>query len=238
MSAVDHPVPSPAVRRTGGVLALVGALLVSGFRLAHGDLPAADAPAALSFIHAHPLYAGVHVGAVIGVLISVAGLVLVAATVRTERARVLSGLAVASLLVGTAVYTVEHIADGITGQGLAGDWYAAVPAERGTTELSAGILFAILRGPSLAGIVLLWGLPVLLMALAVRADGGPRLLGAAGAAVGAPTVVGAVILLFAPDLFPGVLVYGVLATVLVQAWIASTGVWMLRTARAGSTLSA
>lgn len=237
MSAVDRPVPSPAVRRTGGVLALVGALLVSGFRLAHGDLPAADAPAALSFIHEHPLYAGVHIGAVTGVLISAAGLVLVAATVRTERARVPAGLAVASLLVGAAVYTVEHITDGITGQGLAGEWYA-VPAERATTELSAGILFAILRGPSLAGIVLLWGLPVLLMALAVRADGGPRLLGAAGAAVGALTVVGAVVLLFAPDLFPGVLVYGVLASILVQAWIASTGIWMLRNARAGSTLSA
>jgi hypothetical protein len=58
-------------------------------------------------------------------------------------------------------------------------------------------------------------------------EGYPVWLGWTGLAVGAVTVLGATALLLQPDFFPGVLVYGVLASVIVQLWslVLSVAAW-------------
>jgi hypothetical protein len=79
----------PRALRLGGGCVIIGSLAVGGFRLAHGDLPAADAEAALAFITEHPMYAGVHLGTVLGALVWVAGFVALSGTFRHGFARVL-----------------------------------------------------------------------------------------------------------------------------------------------------
>jgi hypothetical protein len=90
----------------------------------------------------------------------------------------------------------------------------------------------MLRGTSLTSIIVLWGVPLLLFGRAVLLEGYPAWLGWTGAAVGALTVLGTTALLLEPELFPGVLVYGLLASVAVQLWSLVLGAMMWR--RAGA----
>jgi len=89
-----------------------------------------------------------------------------------------------------------------------------------------------MRGPSLMAIVILWGLPLLLFGPALRLEGYPAWLGWTGVPAGAMTMLAATALLLQPELFPGVVVYGLLASVLVQLWSLVLGVVMWQ--RAGT----
>jgi len=144
-------------------------------------------------------------------------------------------LGAASVLVGIAVFTFEHITDGVAGQDLAEDWATATPADQANLELVAETAFTILRGPSLAGTIILWGLPLMLFGRAAMLERYPTWLGWAGLALGAVTVLGAAALLFSPDLFPGALVYGLLVSVIVQIWTLVLGITMWRRADVAST---
>jgi hypothetical protein len=93
----------PAALRLGGACVIVGSFAVSGFRLAHGDLPAADAEAALRFITERRMYAGVHLGTILGVLAWVSGFIALSGTLRYGFARVLGRLGAASMLFGLAL---------------------------------------------------------------------------------------------------------------------------------------
>lgn len=223
-----------AALRVGGVCAIAGSLAVPGFRLAHGDLPAADARAALAFITEHPAYAGVHLGTILGVLAWVCGFIALSGTLEHPIASLLGRLGAASVLVGAAVFIVEHSIDGVAGQALASAWAAALPVAQEDMVLAAQIAFTMIRGTSLLAIVALWGVPLGLFGRAVTLEGYPAWLGWTGLAAGAATVLGATALLLQPDLFPGVLVYGLLASVVVQLWSLALGIMMWR--RAGAAL--
>ena len=69
---------------------------------------------------------------------------------------------------------------------------------------------------------------MLLVGLSIRLDGYPAWLGILGTVIGAVTLTAAVGLCLWPSLFPGVLLYGVLASVVAQLWLAAVGVVMLR----------
>jgi hypothetical protein len=77
---------------------------------------------------------------------------------------------------------------------------------------------------------LMVGLPLLLLGTAMVLDSYPSWLGWIGAVIGAATAVAAVSLYLRPGLFPGFLLYGVLASVIAQLWLAGTGTAMLRRA--------
>src|SRR6266536_3443106 len=172
----------PAALKLGAGCTIAGALAIASFRLAHGDLPAADAPAALAFITRHPFYAGIHIGTILGVLAWAGGIVAFSAPLR-------SGLA-------------------------------------------ARTAFTILRGTSLTSILILWGVPLLLLGRAMLLDGYARWLGWTGLTVGAVIILAALALLLREELFPGVLLYGLLASIVVPLWSLALGVAMWR--RAGT----
>jgi len=69
-----------------------------------------------------------------------------------------------------------------------------------------------------------------LLGRALLVEGYPRWLGWSGAVVGAVTAVAAVTLVLAQSSFPGVLLYGLLVS-LVQLWSVALGVTMLRRGR-------
>jgi hypothetical protein len=217
--------------RLGGACAVAGSVAVAGFRLNHGDLPAADAHAALGFISVHPFYAGVHIGTILGILAWAAGFVTLMGTLTHGLGRVLGRLGAASVLVGAAIFGVEHSIDGITGQGLAEAWAVAAPPGQADLDLAAHTAFQMLRGPSLIAIILLWGLAPMLYSRAVMLEGYPAWLGWAGLAIGATTAAASVALLLREDLFPGVLLYGALVSLIAQLWSLALGIAMWRQAR-------
>jgi hypothetical protein len=205
-------------------------LAVLGFRLAHGDAPAYDAEAQLRYVAAHWGYAVVHLGTILGVLAWAAGVVALAGTFTRPSARLLGRLGAAGVLVGAAVFAFDFTVDGVAGQDLARAWAAAPPAARAELVRAARTALTMLRGTSLVAIILLWGLPLVLLGRALALEGYPAWLGWTGLAVGTATLLGATALLLQPDLFPGVLVYGLLASVAVQLWSVGLGGLMRRRA--------
>jgi hypothetical protein len=231
-----HATPTATAHLTalkvGAVCAVLGGLAIAGFRLLHGDLPAADAPAALAFITRHPFYAGIHIGTILGVLVWAGGIVALSGTLTSGQAGILGRVGTASMLVGAAVFIVDFSIDGVAGQDLATAWQAAPPAERPELELAARTAFTILRGTSLTSILILWGFPLLLLGRALLLEAYPAWLGWTGMAIGAVIIPAALGLLLREDLFPGVLLYGLLISIAVPLWSLALGLAMWRRATA------
>jgi hypothetical protein len=218
--------------RFGAIALIIGSIVVFVCRGLHGDLPAADAAAALAFIAARPIYAVVHLGAVLGIIVWVAGLVALANALPSPAATVLGRLGAALALVGAAVYTVDFSIDGFAGRALAEQWAAAPPAGRADLELSATTAFQMLRGTSLTAITILWGVPLILFGFALMRQGYAPWLGWSGVAVGGVTFFATVAEFLWPDFIPGVWIYGGLVS-LVQIWSAVLGVVLWRTRESG-----
>ncbi|WNQ11253.1 hypothetical protein MJA45_27250 [Paenibacillus aurantius] len=206
---------------------MAGSLLVLIFRGMHGDLPAGDAHAAMGFIAHHPFYKGVHLGAVVGVMVTVLGLVSFVGTLKNGSARLVGWLSASIASVGAAVHIMEHSIDGHAGETLAHTWEAASVAEQAGIEHSAGTIFVALHGPALVGISMLWALAVLLLARVSRLEGYRSWLFWSGSIVSALTFVLCLIQFLYPDFIPGVLIFGLLVS-LVQLWIFSLGAALWR----------
>jgi hypothetical protein len=219
--------------RVGAICVIAGSLAVFAFRLAHGDPPAATPEAHLQFVTDHPAYAGVHLGTILGVLVWVGGIIVLVGTFMDSLARLLGRWGTASVLIGAAIFGVDFTIDGVAGQDLARAWAAATPAGQADLVRAAHTATTMLRGPSLMAIVILWGLPLLLFGRAMMLEGYPTWLGWTGLVVGAVTILGATALLLQPELFPGVVVYGLLASVLVQMWSLVLGLVMWHRASTG-----
>lgn len=215
--------------RAGGVCAIVGAVVFAAVRLTHGDTPAADASAALDFVASRPTYAAVHVFAVLAALIGVLGLVALSGALTRAPAWLLGRAGVVTAVAGLAVFGVESTSEGLALPELA-DAAAADPAQRAEFVRAAHAVAAGTHGPSLIGMALLVGVPLILIGLALALEGYPAWLGWAGAVVGAATLITAVGLFLSPSLLPGALLYGVLASVLAPLWLAALGVVMVRRA--------
>jgi hypothetical protein len=222
----------PTALKLGAVCAVLGGLAIAGFRLLHGDLPAADPPAALAFITRHPFYAGIHIGTILGVLVWAGGIVTLSGTLTSGQAGILGRVGTASVLVGAAVFIVDFSIDGVAGQDLATAWQAAAPTARPALELAARTTFTILRGTSLTSILILWGIPLLLLGRALLLEAYPAWLSWTGMAIGAVTIPAALALLLREDLFPGVLLYGLLISIAVPLWSLALGQAMWRRATA------
>jgi hypothetical protein len=224
----DAQMPVRGYLKAGGVCAILGAVAFTTARLLHGDTPAADAQAALDFVAARPTYAAVHLFAVFAAVLTLAGLIALADSLTRPAARMLARVAGASALVGLAVFVVESTSEGLALPELADAAAQATPGDRADLVRAAQAVAAATHGPSLTAIALLFGVPLILLGRAMVLDTYPSWLGWAGTVVGAITLIAAAGLFLAPALFPGALLYGVLASVIVQAWWLATGVLMLR----------
>ncbi|MGW6501435.1 hypothetical protein [Nonomuraea angiospora] len=156
-------------------------------------------------------------------------------TTRTHDKLVVRGrLARAAALIGAAVFITDFTIDGVTGQDLAHAYASAAPADQPQLEHVAQTAFAMLRGTSLVSIAILWAVPLMLLSPALRRDGYPSWLTWAGLLAGALSFTAAVALLFQPELFPGVLLYGLLASIVMPLWSVALGLTMWRHARVAS----
>lgn len=219
--------------RIAAICLVVGSAAGLFFRMMHGDVPAGDPHAALQFIGAHPFYAGVHLGEVLSVILSVIGFVLLSSTLTDRKAVLVSWLAVAVLLVGAAVHVVDFTIDGHAGQTLANVWQTASPLQRTELEQAAGTVYTALHGPALVSISLLWGLATLLFAWAVRHEQYPSWLHRTGVIASALTCIAALAQYLHADLVPGFLIFGLLV-LLVQIWTICLGATVFRRNRHGA----
>lgn len=80
-------------------------------------------------------------------------------------------------------------------------------------------------------VALLYGAGLLGLGMAVLADGRRAGLGWSGVVIGALTLVAAAAQFLDPDLLPGALVYGALASILAQLWLVALAVHLLRAVR-------
>src|SRR5688572_24118535 len=215
----SSPMPARGTLKAGGVCVVLGAVVFATARLLHGDTPAADAEAALDFVAARPTYAAVHLFAVFAAVLTLAGLVGLSGSLTRPSAWMLARVAVASALVGLAMFGVESTSEGLALPELADAAARATPDERDNLIQAAQAVAAATHGPSLIAMALLFGVPVVLLGRAMVLDAYPSWLGWAGIVVGAVTLSAAAGLFLAPTLFPGALLYGALASVIVQAWL-------------------
>lgn len=225
-------VPARLNHQVGGACLVAGAAIFCTARLLHGDTPAGDAAKALAFVHERPIYPLVHVVAALAMLLTLTGLMALARSFARPAAWLTGQSALVCALAGWAVFTVESTSEGLGLPVLAEAAAAADPAARLELVTAARAVAAGTYGPSLMGMGLMVGLPLLLTGSAMVLDSAhSSWLGGAGTVVGAVTTLSATALFFQPGLFPGFLLYGVLASLLAQLWLVSLGVTMLRKVR-------
>ena len=219
--------------KTGGVCLLIGTLAFATARLLHGDTPAADADAALAFVAGRSTYAAVHLGAVLAATTIAIGLMALAGSLTRPSAWLLGRAGTTTAVIGTAIFGVESTSEGLALPELASAAQAD-PGQRADIVNVARAVAAATHGPSLVAIALFIGATLLLIGWSIRLEGYPAWLGIVGAIIGAVTLTAAVALYLRPSLFPGALLYGVLASVVAQLWLAAVGAVMLRRAISGS----
>ena len=222
-----RPAVSAALNlKSGGVCLIVGAVGFAIWRLLHGDTPAADAQAALNFVQNRPIYPAVHIFAVLAALVVVIGLLALTRSLSRPGSWLIGQAAVISATVGLAIFGVESTSEGLALPALARAALTADPSQRIEFVRAARAVAAATHGPSLVALALLIGIPLLLLGIAMVRDLYPSWLGWAGVVVGGATLLAAIGLFLVPSLFPGFLLYGVLASVVAQLWLVMTGLVM------------
>ena len=213
--------------RIGAVCVVVGSVIVLAFRTAHGDLPTDTGEAALGYVASYPIYALVHLGDLLGVLLWAGGLVALSGSLTHRVAWAVGRLGAASALVGAGIHIAEFSIDGYALPTLAATWAAASPSERPDLELGARLVLVAIGGPSTIALVVLWGSTLVLYGLAVKKEGYSIWLGWTGVISGAVIAVLGTIQFLKPNIFPGVLFYGG-GTWVSQIWTFVLGVAMWR----------
>jgi hypothetical protein len=213
--------------RLGGGLAVLGALGYLVSALWHGDLPDQTTEIALEHIADRPEWHLVHLIGILSVLLWVGAL---AYSLSRGPSWLLGRMAVLAVVIGAAVFIVDYSIDGYELKNVADAWQAASAPEKEDELLVAEAMFGILGGTFRSFIAWLYGLPYLLLGLAVAlSDEYPRWLGWVAAAAGAGAVVaGTTLFLDVPFVtFP--LLFGGFVIPL-NIWLAVMGLLMWRRA--------
>ena len=93
--------------KTGGVCLLIGTLAFATARLLHGDTPAADADAALTFVAGRSTYATVHIVAVLAATTIAIGIMALAGSLTRASAWLLGRAGTTTAVIGAAIFGVE-----------------------------------------------------------------------------------------------------------------------------------
>jgi len=166
------------VLRLGGVLAVLGALGYLVSALWHGDLPDHTTEIALQHIADRPEWHLIHLIGIVSVLLGVGAFVALAYSLSRGPSWLLGRMAVFAVVLGAAVFLVDYSIDGYELKNVADAWQAASAPEKEDKLLVAEAMFGILGGTFRSFIAWLYGLPYLLLGLAVAlSDEYPRWLG-------------------------------------------------------------
>jgi hypothetical protein len=221
--------------RIGAVCVVIGSVIVLACRTAHGDLPTDTGEGALSYVALYPIYALVHLGDVLGVLVWAGGLVALSGSLTHPAAWTIGRLGAASVLVGAAVHIAKFSIDGYVLPTLTNTWALASPSERPDLELGARLVLVAIGRPSTIALFMLWAPTLVLYGLAVTKEDYSIWSGWSGGDLGAVIALLGTIQFLEPNIFPGALFYGG-GTFVSQLWTVVLGVAMWR--RAGTKADA
>jgi hypothetical protein len=174
----------------------------------------------------------VHLGSIIGVVVWTIGIVALSRSF-DQPAGELAWPAAISTLIGAPVLVIQFAIDGYGHHALASLWEHARPSERESLAHSAELVDITLEGPGFAWLVLLWGVPLILIGLAVVIDRrSPAWLGWPGVALGAAIVTAALTRFLQSTLLPDGLVFAA-ATFGAAVWGIALGItlWRLSSTR-------
>ena len=217
--------------KLGGVLAVVGGLGYFITLLLHGDLPDQTTEIALEHIADRPEWRVLKLALIVSVLLWVGAFVALASSLLYGVSWLLSRLAVACVMVGATLPIVEYSVIGYEIKNVADAWQAATGSEKADKLLIAEALFGVSGGLFRSLIAWLYGLPFLLMGLAVALGRGyPRWLGWVATVAGGGALVTGTTMFLGVNLVPFPLLYGGFVVPL-TIWLTIMGLLMWRRAR-------
>ena len=218
-----------ALRRIGAWAAIAGAVVSVAAGTSFGGAPDGSDPAALlTYVGGLPGWAWplVQLGFMTGAVLWIAAFAAIAEDRTPGLPRVIGRLAVAVLVAGAAVHSVDAVVSGWGLGGIAREWVAAPSA-----ELLAGAgLMLRLEDATWDGVMLLYhGVPFVLLGLAVALDRTrPRWIGWVAALAGVCSVVAGVVAFLGGSVTPALFI---LSAVTVSVWMIGMGLWMLLSRR-------
>jgi hypothetical protein len=215
------------LRRLGAVCLIVGSMMILIFRVLHGDLPADQGGGpSLSYVASYPIYAIDHLLDALGFLVFAGGLFALSDSLTNAVAWAVGRLGAASALIGVIIQMFEHLADGYTLTSLARQW-AAPGADHATLESGAELALAMLGGPAVISLSIVWGLTLILYGVAVRKEGYSAVFGWVGVILGSLVFFMGIAQYVRPNLYPGFLLYGG-AAFAAHLWAILLGIAMWR----------
>ncbi len=219
------------VLKLGGVLAVLGGLAHFIILLLHGDLPDQTTEIALDHIAGRAEWPALKLALIVSVLLWVGAFVALASSLSHGLSWLLSRQAVAGVVIGATVLIVEYSVMGYAVKDIADTWQAATGPEQADMVLVAEALLGVTGSLFLSVIAWLYGLPYLLMGVAVALGRGyPRWLGWAAAAAGAGALMSGTTMFLGVNLVPFPLLYGGFVIPL-TIWLAVIGLLMWQRAR-------
>ncbi|MGH7607390.1 MAG: hypothetical protein ACREME_08625 [Gemmatimonadales bacterium] len=228
-----HTLERAAARKLGGALALVGALVYLAGLLWHGDLPDATTAMALAHVAERPDWHLIHLLAIGGALLWVGAFAAVAHALPAGVGRLLARLAVLAIAVGAAVFIVHYSIDGYRLKHIADAWRAATGAEREALLRVAQTLLGILGGTFRSYIMCLYGLPFILLGLAIaRSALYPAWFGWVAVVAGSGALVTGAVQFLGGNLIPFPVLFGA-CVIPLNIWLAALGVLTWRRGATG-----
>lgn len=219
------------VLKLGGMLAVLGGLGHFITLLLHGNLPDQTTEIALDHIAGRTEWPALKLALIVSVLLWVGAFVALASSLLHGLSWLLSRQAVACVVIGATVQIVEYSVMGYEMKNVADAWQTAAGPEQADIVLVAEALLGVTGGLFLSCIAWLYGLPYLLMGLAVALGRGyPRWLGWVATVAGAGALVTGTTMFLGVNLVPFPLLYGGFVIPL-TIWLAVMGLLMWRRAR-------
>jgi hypothetical protein len=155
--------------RVGAVAAIVGTVLQVAAGTSQSASLGVTTEVALDMLAGLPdwQWPVIYFGFIFGSLLWVGALVALASTLTEGAAWALGRLAVASVIVGATLHTVDGALNAVAFGGLANAWETAAEGERAALLQNGELLFRILEGTWAGVITLFHGVPFVLAGLAV-----------------------------------------------------------------------
>jgi hypothetical protein len=230
MSRNDAGADRARILRLGAWLAILGAIGYLTGLLWHRDLPDETIEIALNHIAQRREWQFIHLLSMIAVLLWLGAFIALTQTLSGAMSRFVGRLAVYALTVGVTVFIVDYSIDGYRLKHVADAWAVAEGAHQAEHRLVAEALFGVLGGTFRSFIAWMYGLPFLLLGIAIVNDREyPRWVGWVPIGAGLGAVVAGTTLFLDIDLVPFPVLFAGFVIPL-NLWLGLLGVLMWRNA--------
>jgi Domain of unknown function (DUF4386) len=225
----EHTGFERSLSRSGGVAAIVGALLGLVGNLVHPVTPTDDPEGVARVIAGSAIWVPVHLAIIVGLVLMLGGLVAIQQSITGGAAGALARFALVAAVAGTTVGLLLVTLDGLAAKQLAEAWATASPDEQATAvrlvqaqEISNFALLSLFN-------LLFAGVAFVLYGLAVALSRTyPRWLGWAAVVAAAGGMTAGLVQASTGEPTPVSVAMGIIAPTVITLWLVVMGVLLLR----------